>query len=77
MQPVVDLKSTRKTAFVRGFWKGMAAPVMLFSSSALPAEAQPIEYKPLERPPAPPASDWVRVGQGLRAALIEQRRTDG
>lgn len=69
--------NTRRTAFVRGFWKGMAAPVMLFGSISLPAEARPLEFQPLPRRPVPESSDWSRVGQHLRAALKQYRSENG
>lgn len=77
MSLVVNLNDTKKRAFVRGFWKGLAAPVMLFSTSALPAEARAMDFQPLPRRPSPAASDWVRVGDNLREALRKQREAGG
>ncbi len=77
MSLVVDLTTSKKHAFVRGFWKGLAAPMMLFSTSALPADAQVLDFRPLPRRPAPVASDWVRVGDGLREALRKEREAGG
>lgn len=76
VQSPIDLHVTRRAAFMRGFWKGLAAPMMLFTSYTLPAEAQPAEFTPLARRPAP-ASDWVRVGEALRAALARERGARG
>lgn len=69
----VNLKESQHTAFVRGFWKGMAAPVMLFGSTSLPVEARPIEFQQIPRRQSSPASDWVRVGDSLRAAVRRYR----
>ena len=77
MTSLVDPTATKKDAFIRGFWKGMAAPMMLFGSFSLPAEARPIEFQPLPRRQAPEMSDWARVGQQLRSALKQYRSENG
>lgn len=68
--------NSRRSAFVRGFWKGMAAPMMLFGSISIPAEARPLEFQPLPRRQSP-STDWARVGQQLRAALKQHRSENG
>lgn len=68
---------TKRAAFARGFWKGMAAPLVLFSNFNLPPEAAPVEYRPLQRRVPESASDWVRVGDELRRAAAEDRRQRG
>jgi hypothetical protein len=67
------LPKTRKAAFTRGLLKGLAAPLAVFSSSEFPAEAAVPDFKPLQRKVAPSASDWVRVGDALRAAAKKSR----
>lgn len=74
---IINPTDTKRTAFVRGFWKGMAAPMMLFSAFELPAQAQPIAFQPLRRRPVQHASDWVRVGDALRAAVAKERTARG
>ena len=66
-----------RAAFIRGFWKGMAAPLVLFSALDLPAQAQPLTFRPLTRRSEAPASDWLRVGQALRAAAAKDRAAGG
>lgn len=77
MVQIVNFSDTPRTAFVRGFWKGMAAPLMLFGSSAMPVEAQPMEFKPLPIRPSDPGQDWARVGDLLRAATSKDRAAGG
>lgn len=77
MQTFIDTTSQPKAAFMRGFWKGMAAPLMLFSAFDLPAEARPMPFQPLARRSAPPASEWLRVGQALRLAAAKDRAAGG
>ena len=75
MKSSVDPTSSRRAAFARGFWKGMAAPLMLFSSVDLPASAQPMGFQPLKRRARPENLDWVRVGNQLRAAAANHRNS--
>jgi len=54
---------------MRGFWRGLAAPLMLYSDTAFPAELQDYSFKPL--PTVKRGSlqdDWWRVGETLRSA---------
>ncbi len=62
----------RRGAFARGFWRGLAAPLMLYSGNALPAELRDYKFKPLE-PMArgDVGSDWKRVGDALRGAACK------
>ncbi len=77
MASLINPTDSRKTAFVRGFWKGMAAPLVLFSSFDLPAQAVPMTFRPLERRAHNPASDWIRAGQSLRQAAKKIREEGG
>lgn len=59
---------------MRGFWKGLAAPLMLFTTFDLPAQAQPQQFQPLtRRASGGVASDWVKVGQQIRHAAKKER----
>ena len=56
-------------AFARGFWRGLAAPLMIYSNEALPANIKDCTFKPL--PPMKRGDlrgDWRRVGDALRNA---------
>ena len=77
MHIIVDPTSSKKAAFTRGFWKGMAAPLMLFSSFDVSAHLAPTTVQPLQRRPRDEASDWVRVGESLRTAAAKYRESGG
>lgn len=77
MSTLIDPTSSKKAAFVRGFWKGMAAPLVLFSSFDLPAQARPLTFQPLQRRPMADQSEWARVGQSLREAAAKYRQHGG
>lgn len=71
---LVDLGDSPRTAFSRGFWKGLAAPLLLFSSHHLPSQAEPKSFQPLPNRAAPQQNDWVRVGNALRNAAEKERQ---
>jgi hypothetical protein len=73
----IDLTTTPRKALLQGFWKGLAAPLMLFGSHSLPAQAQPGEFQPLPNRMSSQALDWVRVGNALRAAAKRDREDGG
>jgi hypothetical protein len=73
----IDLTTTPRKALLQGFWKGLAAPLMLFGSHSLPAQAQPGEFQPLPNRMSSQALDWVRVGNSLRAAAKRDREDGG
>ena len=77
MQILVDPKSSPRAAFARGFWKGMAAPLLLFSSFDIATQIEPVAYQPLQRRSRAEASDWVRVGDALRLAAARYRESGG
>lgn len=64
---IVNLTDTKK-AFARGFWKGMAAPLMMFSTCDLAARQVEQTFMPLPRRYGGLTSDWVKVGDALRTA---------
>lgn len=70
-------KPSKKTAFVLGFWRGLTAPVSIYSTLQFPAEAQPLEFLPIKKRETPSESDWVKVGEQLRAAIEIQRNELG
>ncbi len=72
---IIDFNSNSRSAFWHGFVKGLAAPVCLYHSEALPAIK--VEYvKPSVAPSAKDALalDWRHVGQDLRGVIDEQER---
>lgn len=73
----INLGDLCAVAFRRGFWKGMAAPIMLFSSVELPAAAQPVKFMRIERMPTQSENDWVQVGNALRLAAEKVRAEGG
>lgn len=59
----------RSRAFVRGFLRGLASPLVIYSSIQIPPYAEPMEFKPLPvRGKGTMADDWKRVGQHIRDA---------
>lgn len=76
MQTVINLKDTKRQAFLRGFWKGLAAPLMLYSVSEMPPEAL-VSAQSLPQRQLPKESDWVRVGNALRQAAETDRASRG
>jgi len=56
-------------AFARGFLRGLAAPLMIYSSNRLPVNIRDYSFKPL--PPMKRGDlrgDWRCVGDALRDA---------
>lgn len=60
---IIDFKATKKQAFMRGFSKGMAAPVMLFGGFIAPSLP---EVRQIIRPSVNDADalegDWSKIG---------------
>ena len=77
MVATINLSDSKRAAFTRGFWKGLAAPLMLYSSFELPPEAIAHEFRELPRRAANQTSDWIRVGDALRKAAEEDKRSGG
>lgn len=67
---LIDFNGSPAQAFRRGFLKGLAAPVMLFSAGNFPAPraAAPLTV-PARSDAEALAGDWQRVGDDLRRAL--------
>lgn len=77
--PLIDLKSTRRKAFARGLWRGLAAPLMIYSVHEIPEEAEP-KIIHVVNPAAQTdgiRGDWRRVGKQLRASMIAQTSAHG
>jgi hypothetical protein len=69
---IIKFVGTKRTAFARGFMRGLAAPAVLFSSHAAPALPEVAQVVPPLRPCGDAgalASDWERVAGGLTAAV--------
>ncbi|MDF3823126.1 hypothetical protein P3G55_24765 [Leptospira sp. 96542] len=79
MRSLVNLKGTRRQAFVRGLMRGLASPAMIFSTFNLPEEAIPKEQK-VDNPAARTdgmGGDWIRVGRQLKDAIKAEASTHG
>lgn len=70
MDTVINYKDSKRQAFVRGFLKGLAAPLMLYATSRFPSELQ-VSYQELPESARQQDSDWVRVGDALRKAAAD------
>jgi hypothetical protein len=72
MSVILDFDQSKRSAFLRGFAKGLAAPVVLFSTHTLPQLAPVAPIVPPSHPGGDAgamSSDWARVGSSLRAAV--------
>lgn len=75
---LIDFSSPPKRAFVRGFLKGLAAPVMLFDVEVAPALAPVEVIRAPDRTDAQAlAADWRRIGGDLRAVMARHGQTAG
>lgn len=74
---IVDPTDSPRKAFVKAFFKGVAAPLMLFADGHVPAAARPREFEPLPDRTTSPAGDWAHVGDSLRVAATRYRATRG
>lgn len=74
---LIDLGDTPRSALSRGFWKGLAAPLLLFSAHPLPSQAETSHFQPLPNRAVPQQNDWVRVGNALRHAAEKERQRAG
>ena len=72
---ILTYPSTRRQALVRGFWKGLAAPVMLFGVGAAPIIPEPIQISPpgLTGEDAL-RSDWTRLGVDFQVVIANEKR---
>lgn len=66
----IDLKAARRMALSRGFWRGMAAPLMIYSAFHLPEEMRP-KFQHVANPASQDGlrGDWKRVGGHIRDAV--------
>jgi hypothetical protein len=67
---VIDFKKTPRQAFLHGFVKGLAAPVMLYHSEPAPGLPLPM-YISLPAVPSEKAlaGDWLRIGNDIQNAI--------
>jgi hypothetical protein len=74
---VLNFKHTSRQAFLDGFMKGMAAPVMLYHLELDPPipVLEPIRTEKLSVMEAL-ARDWARVGGDMRAAIDSHVKTE-
>lgn len=77
MPEIVNMSDTKKEAFARGFWKGMAAPLMLFSTFDLSDQQAEQTFRELPKHSGSLSSDWVKVGNALRSAAKKDRESGG
>lgn len=69
---------SKRTAFVKGVAKGLAAPLAIYSGSEMPAHARPMKFQHLQRQPVSGVGDnWRHVGQLLKAAAAKHRSGGG
>ena len=67
---IVQLKDSRKKAFLNGFWRGMAAPLLLYSTVTLPKEVGDVEFQALPRQDLGGQNDDLRkIGSDIRTAF--------
>ena len=67
------LSKPSRQSLSRGFWRGLAAPALLYEPHNMTAPLQPITVVPLPRRVGSPMSDWERVGADLREAARKVR----
>lgn len=69
MSLFLDINSTSKQAFYRGFWRGLAGPLALFSRCEVPSHIKTPEALTLpKRRLGSIRDDWRAVGDELQAA---------
>lgn len=74
---IIDFSETKKQAFVRGFQKGLAAPVMLFGDFKAP---QTPEVKQITVPSISDKeslnSDWEKIGGDFNRVISRYVETN-
>ena len=73
------IKATRRTALANGFLRGLASPLLIYSSFTLPIEARP-QFQKVKNPAETTdgvKGDWKRVGAGLKSAIKEEATLHG
>lgn len=74
---VLDFEQDKKAAMVRGFWRGMAAPVSLFAAHDAPAAPKVDLVTPPTRDVATALNgDWARVGDSILVAVQRYERQE-
>lgn len=62
---IINLKSFENKSFISGFWKGLAAPAMMFEKINLPKN----EFNPIPTPTIKDTealrNDWKAIGNDL------------
>lgn len=67
---IVELNTTRRQAFKRGFLKGLGSPMLIFGNFKLDPSIANCEFQPLpSRKRGSIAGDWLRVGSSIRSAM--------
>lgn len=67
---MLDFDHDRRSAFMRGFWGGLAAPVALFVSHPVQAVPQVQQVVPPKKDAASAINgDWARVGDTIRTVI--------
>ena len=67
---IVNLSSSRRNAFKRGFIKGLSAPVMLFGDFEVDPSIAHYEFQSLPtRKRGSMTGDWLRVGVSLKTSM--------
>lgn len=76
---MVDLTCSKRKAFRAGFWRGLASPLVVYSTVTLPAAATP-QVQEVQNPAKRTdglRGDWKRVGQHLRSAAAAEALKHG
>lgn len=71
---MINLDATRRATFFQGFYRGLAAPMLLYAGHELPQYAMPqaIEVPNPARSTRGIEGDWAMVGKQLKAAMDAQ-----
>jgi hypothetical protein len=76
---MVDLTCSKREAFAAGFWRGLASPLTMYSTLALPASVVPKVQEVIN--PALRSGgvggSWKRVGDHLRTAMEHESPKHG
>lgn len=67
---LLNFSDTSKQAFIKGFWKGLAAPVMIFGNFEAPKrrEIKPISLN-FKTDAEALADDWKRIGMDFNKSI--------
>lgn len=73
------IKATRRSALAHGFLRGLASPLLIYSSFTLPADARP-QIQEVKNPAKTTdglKGDWQRVGSHLKSAVSKETALNG